>query len=98
MRDRRRPLAIRRTLFWLTGPIIAIAVVAFALATHGGPGFFFLSLFTGALLVVGMPLAQLALLALPAFNGRYGAVTFLSLAGMTGLVGALAVSGLFSFW
>ena len=88
----------RRTLFWLTGPVIAVAVVAFALATNGGPGFFFLSLWAGALLLIAMPLMQWGLLALPKFNGRYGAVTFLSLTGMIALIVGLGASGLFSFW
>ena len=89
---------IRRTLFWLTGPIIAVMVITFALATNGGPGFFFLALWAGALLLIAMPLVQWGLLALPAYNGRYGAVTFLSLTGMAVLIVGLGASGLFSFW
>ena len=90
--------ALRRTLFWLTGPMVAIVVVTFAIATNGGPGFFFLSMWAGALLVVALPLVQWGLLALPGFKGRHGAVTFLGLVGMTVLVVALGASGLFSFW
>jgi len=67
-------------------------------ATNGGPGFFFLALLTVGLLLVVMPLVQLGLLTLNAFDGNRKVIAFASFLAIAALVVVLGASGLFSFW
>jgi hypothetical protein len=51
-----------RSLYWLTGPLVAIALVTFSVLGRGGPGFFFLSLVGACLFMFETPLVQAFLL------------------------------------
>lgn len=88
----------RRTLFWLSGPLVAIALLTFMFSTNGGPGFFFLSLVAVGLFLVAMPLVQLGLLMLHAFDGSCKVIALASFVAIAALVVVLGASGLFSFW
>jgi len=89
---------MRGLLYWRQGPLLAIALVALVSTTNGGPGFFFLSMFAAALLLVAMPLVQLGLLAFPALKGQHRLVAIIALTGIAVLVVLLGASGIFSFW
>ena len=89
---------VQRSLLWLPGPLLAVAVVTYTATGHGGPGFFFLSLFAGIGFMVVAPLLQLVLLATPAFRGRYSAVCGTALIAVAAFMFPLAATGRFSFW
>ena len=88
----------KRSLLWLPGPLLAVLLVGYTTTGHGGPGFFFLSLFAGFGFMVLAPLVQLALLATPRFRGRYGSACVVGLFAVLALMVALAATGHFSFW
>lgn len=87
-----------RTVYWLPGPLIAVALVLFSVLGRAGPGFFLWSVFAGALFLVAGPLLQLMLLSSAKFRGRYRAACGVVMAAI-GTFSLLALfSGYFSFW
>jgi hypothetical protein len=62
-----------RRLYCLAGPLFAIALVAFSVLGHGGPGFFFLSLAGACLFMFVTPLVQAFLLNTEKCKDRHGA-------------------------
>ena len=86
----------RRRSSLLAGPLAATALIAFMLATNGGPGFAFLALAAAGLFMFAMPLLQLGLLALPVFKGRHGAAAVAAFGGLAAVLVALVVAGLFN--
>jgi hypothetical protein len=62
-----------RGLYWLAGPLVAIALVTFSVLGHGGPGFFFLSLVGACLFMFVTPLIQFFLLNTKKCKDRHGA-------------------------
>jgi hypothetical protein len=87
-----------RSLFWLPGPALAIALVAFAVVGRGGPGFFLLAVVGGLAFMLATPLLQLALLATPHFQGRYGAACGTALVAVLAMLCIPIVGGVFNFW
>ena len=63
-----------RSLYWLAGPFLAIALVAFAVLGRGGPGFLLLSLVGACLFMFETPLVQAVLLNTEKYKDRHGAV------------------------
>jgi hypothetical protein len=89
---------VERSLLWLPGPALAVALVAFAILGHGGPGFFFLSLVGGAAFMLGAPVLQLVLLSTPAYKGRYGAACRTALLIVLAGLFVPVFLGVFNFW
>jgi hypothetical protein len=87
-----------RSLMWLPGPLLAVALVAFAVIGHGGPGFFLLSLVGGVAFMLVAPLIQLALLATPNFKGRYRAACRTALLIVVAGLCIPIFLGVFNFW
>ena len=87
-----------RSLYWLPGPLLAMALVAFAVVGRGGPGFFFLAIAGGALLMFGAPLAQFTLLRTKRFGGRYAAACGLALLIVVLVLAVPILAGAFSFF
>lgn len=87
-----------RALFWLAGPSVAVALLAGLFAIGAGPGLSFLVLAASGLFLVAMPLLQLGLLALRAFDGRRAPIAVTAFLAIAALVWGLGASGRFSFW
>jgi hypothetical protein len=86
-----------RSLLWLPGPLIAVALVLLALLGRGGPGFFLLAIVGGAAFMFGAPIVQLILLTTPRFKGRYSAACRVALVIVALALCIPIVAGSFSF-
>jgi len=91
------PLTIR-SLFWLPGPLIAVALVAFALIGRGGPGFLFLAIAGGVAFMFAMPVLQLVLLTTSKYRGRYRAACVTALFIVFAGLCIPIFGGVFNFW
>ena len=87
-----------RSLFWLPGPLIAVALVAFAVIGRGGPGFFFLAIAGGVAFMFAMPVLQLVLLTTSKYRGRYRAACVTALFIVFAGLCIPIFGGLFDFW
>jgi len=87
-----------RSLMWMAGPAVAVALAALATLGNVGPGLLFLLLTSSAAFMIGTPILQLALLSTTKYRARYAAACRIAMA--TVLVGLLvpASLGVFSFW
>jgi hypothetical protein len=92
------PPKVERTALWLAGPMLAIALVAFAVIGHGGPGFFFLSVAAGAALMLGAPILQFALLRTAKYKGRQGAACAVALVLIVAGMSIPVFLGVFNFF
>jgi hypothetical protein len=87
-----------RSLWWLTGPSIAVLLLAWVGWARVGPGLSFWAAFAGLSFLVGVPLLQLALLQIARLRGRYAAVCAVALATATCCAAIAWVSGAFAAW
>lgn len=91
-------LEIQRRLLWLVGPCLAIALVTLAVLGHRGPGFYFFSWIGGAVLVVGVPMAQFAFFRSREYRSRPIAATRNAIIVILGVLTLLFIFGPFNFW
>ncbi|SFU31929.1 hypothetical protein SAMN05216350_101295 [Polaromonas sp. YR568] len=87
-----------RLLSWLSGPLLAVSLVAFAVIGGGGPGFFLMSLYGGVLFMFGAPLLQFILFRTARLHARYAMACGVALLIMLGVLMIPAFMGVFSFW
>jgi len=87
-----------RSIYWLPGPAIGMALLGFAFLGHAGPGLLYLCMVGAAAFVFLSPLIQLALLATSRFKGRYRETCRVAI--MTVFAGLCVPTflGVFSFW
>jgi hypothetical protein len=89
---------VARSLYWLPGPSLAIALVAFAVLGRVGPGLLAFCFVAGLAFMLAAPLMQLVLLATPWFKGSYGKACAVALATVLAAMAVPLLGGVFSFW
>ena len=88
---------MQRSLYWLPGPLVAAALVAFAVGFNVLAGLAALCIVGAAAFLIGAPLLQLVLLNTPPFRGKYGAACGAALGFTAAALVALTFTGMFNF-
>jgi hypothetical protein len=89
--------AMRRSLYWLPGPLIAVGLVAFAVVFNVLAGLGFLCMVGAAAFMLVAPLLQFLLLATDIFRGEYAAACGTALGVITFVLLGLIITGMFNF-
>ena len=88
---------MQRSLSLLPGPLVAGALVLFALVSKPLAGLFFLCLVGAVAFLFAAPLLQLILLSTQRFRGKYASACGTALGAILAILVSLAVFGLFNF-